>query len=105
MQIFGGAAEALQPARFPPWSYEVQDNPHRKRYSAMLTVFILCAGDGDRWNDYLGVPKQLITFAGEKLIERSARLVTERRQGGRVYCVTRDPRISVSQFDTLLASR
>ena len=71
----------------------------------MLTVFILCAGDGDRWNDYLGVPKQLITFAGEKLIERSARLVTERRQGGRVYCVTRDPRISLSQYDTLLVSR
>lgn len=69
----------------------------------MLSVFILCAGSGDRWHDYLGVPKQLISFGGEALIERAARLIGERKQG-RVCCVTRNPRISLPQHETLLLS-
>jgi choline kinase len=38
-------------------------------------VFILCAGDGARWRNYLGVPKQLISIEGETLLERTMRLL------------------------------
>jgi hypothetical protein len=67
----------------------------------MQTVFILCAGSGDRWGDYLGVPKQLVTFGDETLIGRIVRLVVERRAGS-VYCVTRDLRISLPEHKTLI---
>jgi hypothetical protein len=50
---------------------------------------------------HLGVPKQLITFGGEALIERTARQITERKQS-RVCVVSRDPLISLPQHDTLL---
>ena len=70
----------------------------------MLTIFILCAGNGDRWNDHLGVPKQLIAFGGEALIERTARLVMEQKKR-RVCCVSRNPRISLPQHDMLLVSQ
>ncbi len=45
----------------------------------MAKVVILAAGDGERWGDYLGVPKQLISINGESLLERMVRLV--RRNG------------------------
>jgi hypothetical protein len=70
----------------------------------MLTVFILCAGNGDRWNDYLRIPKQKILFGGEALIERTARLVTEQEQR-RVYFVARDSRILLPQYDTVFVPR
>jgi molybdopterin-guanine dinucleotide biosynthesis protein A len=44
----------------------------------MWKVFILCAGDGTRWNGYLGIPKQLIAFGGETLVDRIVRQVHER---------------------------
>ncbi|MDP1593915.1 MAG: NTP transferase domain-containing protein [Gallionella sp.] len=69
----------------------------------MLKVFILCAGEGDRWNDHLDIPKQLITFGGETLIERTARLVSNRTKG-LVYCVALDERISLAKNDTLFVS-
>ncbi len=53
----------------------------------MLSVFILCAGSGARWNNHFGVPKQLLTFGSEALVDRTARLT--RRYGAlAVYCVT-----------------
>lgn len=70
----------------------------------MLSIFILCAGNGDRWNDHLGVPKQLISFGGEALIERTARLVIERGQA-RVWCVTRDLRVSLPKHQKLIVSQ
>ena len=39
------------------------------------TVFILCAGESARWNNHLGVPKQLIPIGGEPLLERTVRLL------------------------------
>ena len=39
-----------------------------------MRVLIRCAGSGDRWNDYLGVPKHLAPICGEPLLERTVRL-------------------------------
>ena len=41
-------------------------------------VVILCAGDASRWGDYLGVPKQLVTFNGESLLHRTERLLRKK---------------------------
>ena len=38
------------------------------------SIIILCAGEAERWNNYLGIPKQLITIGGETLLERTVRL-------------------------------
>jgi len=40
-------------------------------------VLILCAGDGVRWNNYLGVPKQLAPLGGVPVLQRSTQLVQE----------------------------
>jgi len=42
-----------------------------------LKYIIMCAGKGERWNNYLGVPKQLIEINGESLLERTTRLLKE----------------------------
>lgn len=34
-------------------------------------ILILCAGDGVRWNNYLGCPKQLVPIRGIPLLERT----------------------------------
>jgi choline kinase len=39
------------------------------------SVFILCAGRAERWNNYLGIPKQLIAFNNESLLDRTIRLI------------------------------
>lgn len=41
----------------------------------MVKVLILCAGDGSRWGEYLGIPKQLITINNETLLDRTVRLL------------------------------
>jgi choline kinase len=41
-------------------------------------VFILSAGDGARWGNYLGVPKQLAPVNGEPILFRTIRLLRER---------------------------
>lgn len=70
----------------------------------MSAVFILCAGDGARWNDHLGIPKQLITFGNERLIDRTARLVSS--HGNSDLCsVTQDSRISITPYKSLFVSR
>lgn len=55
-------------------------------------AIILCAGDGRRWGDHLGIPKQLLSFNDESLLERMSRFL----KANGVYniaCVTNDPRI------------
>jgi hypothetical protein len=37
-------------------------------------VIIIAAGEGTRWNNYLGVPKHLVKIDGETLLERTVRL-------------------------------
>lgn len=60
----------------------------------MTVVFILCAGNGDRWGQHLGIPKQMVCFGEESLLERTVRLVFS-QDDLQVYCVTSDPRIRV----------
>jgi GTP:adenosylcobinamide-phosphate guanylyltransferase len=38
-------------------------------------VFILCAGSSQRWNNYLGIPKQLASIGGESLLWRTVRIL------------------------------
>lgn len=54
-----------------------------------VRVLLLCAGSGVRWNNYLGIPKQLIEFHGEPILKRTVRLL---RLNGidDIVCVTRD---------------
>lgn len=42
-----------------------------------MKAFILCAGAGARWGNYLGVPKQLIPLENETVLERTVRLLHE----------------------------
>ena len=50
-----------------------------------MNVFVLCAGDGARWNNHLGVPKQLVKCGGEALLERLSRLLSAYTDL-RLYC-------------------
>ena len=43
-------------------------------------VIIMCAGNGLRWNNHLGVPKQMIELEGEPILHRTIRLLKERGQ-------------------------
>ncbi|MDP6523336.1 MAG: NTP transferase domain-containing protein [Kiritimatiellia bacterium] len=57
-------------------------------------ALILCAGEGEGWNNYLGIPKQLIEINGETLLARTARLLKECGVG-RVTIVTADERLAI----------
>lgn len=61
--------------------------------SMSTRAFILCAGDGLRWGDYLGHPKQLISFGGETLLDRTIRQLQELSVLD-VHCVSHDSRIN-----------
>lgn len=43
-----------------------------------MRAIIMAGGDGTRWNNYLGTPKHLLTLEGERLIDRTIRLLDER---------------------------
>jgi hypothetical protein len=58
-------------------------------------VLILCAGDGARWKNYLGVPKQLAPLGGVPVLKRSIELVRE-LTGCVPVVVTADERLSQS---------
>jgi len=51
------------------------DNKSKKK----IKVLILCAGESTRWGNYLGLPKQLISFNGEPLLKRTVRLLNDQR--------------------------
>ena len=42
-----------------------------------MKYIIMAAGEGKRWNNYLGVPKHLIEINGETLLGRTTRLLRE----------------------------
>lgn len=42
-----------------------------------MKYVIMAAGEGKRWNNFLGVPKHLIEINGETLLERTTRLLKE----------------------------
>ena len=48
-----------------------------------MRVIIICAGNGIRWGNYLGVPKHFISINGKKLIQRTV----DQFQGEDIYIV------------------
>lgn len=40
-------------------------------------AIIICAGDATRWGNHLGVPKHLIEIDGERILDRTVRLLKE----------------------------
>lgn len=42
-----------------------------------MKYIIMAAGEGKRWNNYLGIPKHLIEIGGETLLARTTRLLKE----------------------------
>lgn len=59
------------------------------------TVLILCAGEAKRWNNYLGVPKQLIAINGETLLDRTVRLL-HLKELNDINIISNDERLKVS---------
>lgn len=44
-----------------------------------MKYYILANGEGTRWGNYMGVPKQLIEFGGETILHRMIRLLRENK--------------------------
>lgn len=42
-----------------------------------MIYVLMCAGDGKRWNNFLGIPKHFVEINGETLIGRTTRLLKE----------------------------
>lgn len=42
-----------------------------------MKALIIAAGESERWQNFLGVPKHLVTLCGERLIDRTVRLLRE----------------------------
>lgn len=55
-----------------------------------MRVIIRCADDADRWGNYRGVPKHLVTLCGERLLERAVRLTHTFAPDADVKVVVRD---------------
>lgn len=53
---------------------------------------IMANGQGIRWNDYLGIPKHLISIGDETLLERIIRQVNERDAEAEIIISSSDPR-------------
>lgn len=53
-----------------------------------MRVIIICAGDGTRWGDYLGVPKHLAEVDGEPILHRTVRLFS--KEDTEIYVVSKD---------------
>ena len=59
---------------------------------AIHRYVIMANGKGIRWNDYLGIPKHLISVEEETLLERIVRQVTERNPTAEIIISSSDPR-------------
>lgn len=57
---------------------------------------IMANGQGIRWNEYLGIPKHLISVGNETLLERIVRQVGERDAGAQIIISSSDPRCESS---------
>ena len=64
-----------------------------------MKYIIMCAGNGTRWNNYLGIPKHLIKINGEPLLGRTTRLLKENKVTD-YYITGEDERYS--QYGTLI---
>lgn len=61
-------------------------------------AIILCAGEGSRWNNYLNSPKHLINIEGERLLDRTVRLLVERGIKD-IYIVVKEEDLRYSSKD------
>jgi len=57
-----------------------------------MKILIIAAGDGTRWNNFLGVPKHLAPLCGERLLDRTVRLLKKFAPSAQVRVVLEDPR-------------
>ncbi len=63
----------------------------------MTRYIIIADGDGTRWGDYLGIPKQLAPIDGEPIIHRTVRLLRERGVPEHdIYIIGRDTRFAAA---------
>ena len=60
-----------------------------------MKYIIMADGEGKRWNNYMGVPKHLIELNGERLIDRTVRLLKEVGIED-IWITTHDERLHVS---------
>ncbi len=67
-------------------------------------VLILCAGEGERWGEYLGGPKQLAPICGVPLLVRTVGQV-QHYFGVSPVIVTHDPRLHISGCDSFCPKR
>jgi hypothetical protein len=63
----------------------------------------MSGGPGTRWNNYLGVPKHLVEINGEKIIERTTRLLNENGQSNIIVLGPKidDPRYHIPGAQTI----
>ena len=61
-----------------------------------INAIIICAGEGERWNNYLGTPKHLLNIEDENLISRTVSLIKKyKRDETKIFAVTRDERYKI----------
>lgn len=58
-------------------------------------AIILCAGESSRWQNYQGDPKHLIKIDGERLIDRTVRLIKQYSPQTEIIIVANDDRYKV----------
>ena len=56
-----------------------------------MRYIIICAGDGKRWNNYMGVPKHLALINNEPILYRTIRLLKENGvSSNEIYLVSKE---------------
>lgn len=58
----------------------------------MKRIVIMADGKGNRWNNYMGVPKHLALVNGERLIERTVRMLYREKQSYEIIVTSHDNR-------------
>lgn len=61
-----------------------------------MRFIIMADGKGTRWNNYQDIPKHLIVFNGETLLERTVRLIKEREPQSEIFITSHDERYEVA---------
>lgn len=64
-----------------------------------MRVVLQCAGESTRWGDAHGVPKQLVSVRGERVLERTVRLIGEFDESIDVVLGVRDGRDPLWRID------
>lgn len=58
----------------------------------MKRIVIMADGKGNRWNNYMGVPKHLALVNGERLIERTVKLLNREKSSCEIIVTSHDNR-------------